>query len=196
MIREIRSYRLLEGIRGEPPVDLEALENSLLLISRLVTDFPEIVELDINPLMVFGKGRGAMAIDMRLVLASNHKHKRHRMHPHLSQKQWKGVNKMKALYITSIHRFGGKTAFSLALGRRLKKEGYNVGFFKPVSAQPWEPLPGEVYDDDAHFVKSILEINEPLEKLVGVVLTPSLVMSMRCGCGTRDLMGKVVSRLS
>lgn len=70
MIREIRSYRLLEGIRGEPPVDLEALENSLLLISRLVTDFPEIVELDINPLMVFGKGRGAMAIDMRLVLAS------------------------------------------------------------------------------------------------------------------------------
>ncbi len=70
MIREIRSYRLLEGIRGEPPVDLEALENSLLLISRLVTDFPEIVELDINPLMVFGKERGAMAIDMRLVLAS------------------------------------------------------------------------------------------------------------------------------
>ncbi|TFG71098.1 MAG: CoA-binding protein, partial [Anaerolineales bacterium] len=60
MIREIRSYRLLEGIRGEPPVDLEALENSLLLISRLVTDFPEIVELDINPLMVFGQGRGAM----------------------------------------------------------------------------------------------------------------------------------------
>jgi acetyl coenzyme A synthetase (ADP forming)-like protein len=69
MIREIRSYRLLEGVRGEPPVDLEALENSLLLISRLVTDFPEILELDINPLMVFEKGRGAMAIDMRLVLA-------------------------------------------------------------------------------------------------------------------------------
>jgi acetyl coenzyme A synthetase (ADP forming)-like protein len=69
MIREIRSYRLLEGVRGEPPVDLEALENSLLLISRLVTDFPEILELDINPLMVFEKGHGAMAIDMRLVLA-------------------------------------------------------------------------------------------------------------------------------
>ena len=98
---------------------------------------------------------------------------------------------MKALYVTSVHRFGGKTAFSLALGRRLQKEGYNVGFFKPVSAQPWEPLPGVVYDDDANFVKSILNINEPLEKLVGVILTPSLVMSMRCGCGTRDLMSKV-----
>jgi len=70
MIREIRSYRLLEGIRGEPPADHEAMVDALLRISQLVTDFPEIVELDINPLMVFEKGRGAMAIDMRLILAS------------------------------------------------------------------------------------------------------------------------------
>ena len=69
MIREIRSYRLLEGVRGEAAVDHEALIESLLAISRLVTDFPEILELDINPLMVFEKGRGSMAIDMRLVLA-------------------------------------------------------------------------------------------------------------------------------
>ncbi len=70
MIREIRSYPLLEGIRGEPPADHEAMVDALLRISQLVTDFPEIVELDINPLMVFEEGRGAMAIDMRLVLAS------------------------------------------------------------------------------------------------------------------------------
>ena len=69
MIREIRSYPLLEGVRGEPPADHEAMVDALLRISRLVTDFPEIVELDINPLMVFEEGRGAMAIDMRLVLA-------------------------------------------------------------------------------------------------------------------------------
>jgi acetyltransferase len=70
MIREIRSFPLLEGVRGEPPADFEAMVDSLLKISRLVTDFPEIVELDINPLMVFDEGGGAMAIDMRLVLAS------------------------------------------------------------------------------------------------------------------------------
>ena len=70
MIREIRSFPLLEGVRGEPPADFEAMVDALLKISRLVTDFPEIVELDINPLMVFDEGRGAMAIDMRLVLAS------------------------------------------------------------------------------------------------------------------------------
>ena len=70
MIHEIRSYPLLEGIRGEPPADHEAMIDSLLRISQLVTDFPEIVELDINPLMVFEEGRGAMAIDMRLVLSA------------------------------------------------------------------------------------------------------------------------------
>ncbi|MDY7080635.1 MAG: acetate--CoA ligase family protein [Chloroflexota bacterium] len=68
MIREIRSYPLLEGVRGEPPADHEAMVDALLRISRLVTDFPEIVELDINPLMVFEEGSGAVAIDMRLVL--------------------------------------------------------------------------------------------------------------------------------
>ena len=68
MMREIRSYPLLEGVRGEPPADHEAMVDALLRVSQLVTDFPEIVELDINPLMVFDEGRGAMAIDMRLVL--------------------------------------------------------------------------------------------------------------------------------
>ena len=69
MIHEIRAYALLEGVRGEPPADHEAMVDALLRISQLVTDFPEILELDINPLMVFEEGRGAMAIDMRLVLA-------------------------------------------------------------------------------------------------------------------------------
>jgi len=69
MIREIRAYPLLEGVRGEPPSDHMAMVDALLRISQLVTDFPDIVEMDINPLMVFEEGRGAMAIDMRLVLA-------------------------------------------------------------------------------------------------------------------------------
>jgi acetyltransferase len=70
MIREIRSFGLLRGVRGEPPADLDAAVEMLLRLSQLVTDFPEIVEMDINPLMVFEKGRGAMGVDMRLVLKS------------------------------------------------------------------------------------------------------------------------------
>ena len=68
MIEEIRSFRLLKGVRGEPPADLEAVVDVLLRLSQLVTDFPEIVEMDINPLMVFEQGRGAVGVDMRLIL--------------------------------------------------------------------------------------------------------------------------------
>ncbi|NOZ27143.1 MAG: acetate--CoA ligase [Chloroflexi bacterium] len=70
MMREIRAYPLLRGVRGEEPSDLEAIADILLRISQLVTDFPEIVEMDINPLKVFDRGKGALALDMRLVLAA------------------------------------------------------------------------------------------------------------------------------
>jgi acetyltransferase len=69
MLTEIRAVNLLRGVRGEPPADLEATEDVLLRLSQLVIDFPEIVEMDINPLIVFDKGRGAMSVDMRLVLS-------------------------------------------------------------------------------------------------------------------------------
>jgi len=69
MLSEIRAISLLRGVRGEPPADLGAIEDVLVGLSQLVTDFPEIVEMDINPLIVFEEGRGAMSVDMRLVLS-------------------------------------------------------------------------------------------------------------------------------
>ncbi len=68
MLREIRAHALLEGVRGESPKDKGAVVDTLLRVGQLVVDFPEIVELDINPLMVFEDGSGGLAIDMRLVL--------------------------------------------------------------------------------------------------------------------------------
>jgi len=70
MLEEIRSKALLEGIRGKPPVDKEAIIDTLLRMGQLVQEFPEIAEFDINPLIVYPKGQGAIAIDMRLVLSS------------------------------------------------------------------------------------------------------------------------------
>jgi acetyltransferase len=66
MIGEIRSFPLLRGVRGEKPSDIAAAEDALLRISQLVTDFPEIVELDVNPLVIHE--RGAVAVDMRIIL--------------------------------------------------------------------------------------------------------------------------------
>ena len=70
MIQEIRAYHLLQGVRGEKASDQDAIAEVLLRISQLVTDFPEIVELDINPLLVCELGQGAVAVDARLVLSS------------------------------------------------------------------------------------------------------------------------------
>ncbi|MBW2183506.1 MAG: acetate--CoA ligase family protein [Deltaproteobacteria bacterium] len=68
MIREINSFPLLRGVRGERPTDIDALRECLLRLSQLVTDFPEIMELDINPLIVRSEGEGAIAADARITL--------------------------------------------------------------------------------------------------------------------------------
>jgi len=47
--------------------------DAILRVSQLVTDFPEIVEMDINPLMVHEAGKGAVAVDMRFVLREKEK---------------------------------------------------------------------------------------------------------------------------
>ena len=69
MIQEIRSFPLLKGARGERPVDINAVVDNILRLSQLVTDFPEIIEMDINPLLVFPEGGGTMALDARITIS-------------------------------------------------------------------------------------------------------------------------------
>jgi acetyltransferase len=69
MVREIRAYPLLASFRGSAPSDEGGIVDALLRISRLSLDFPEIQELDINPVMVMQKGRGIRAIDCRMTIA-------------------------------------------------------------------------------------------------------------------------------
>jgi acyl-CoA synthetase (NDP forming) len=66
MIAELKAADILKGVRGEKPSDIEAVINSLLRLSQLITDFPEIEGIDINPLIVLGKG--ALAVDARILL--------------------------------------------------------------------------------------------------------------------------------
>jgi succinyl-CoA synthetase beta subunit len=66
MIIEVRGKRLLEGVRGRPPVDRETLIQSLLSLSRMMVENPRIDEVDINPLMVLETG--AAAVDARISL--------------------------------------------------------------------------------------------------------------------------------
>lgn len=68
MIEEIRSHKILEGFRGEKPSDIASIAECLQRLSQLVTDFDEIQELDINPLLVFEQGKGAKVIDARILI--------------------------------------------------------------------------------------------------------------------------------
>jgi acyl-CoA synthetase (NDP forming) len=71
MLREVKASKLLEGVRGMDPLDRAALTECLLRISQLVTDFPEIQELDINPILVLPKEQGVRVLDGRIIIANN-----------------------------------------------------------------------------------------------------------------------------
>jgi acetyltransferase len=66
MMEETKIYKLLKGYRGSPPVDLKKLEETLLLFSQLLMDFPQIKEIDINPLLVNEKE--VCILDARIVI--------------------------------------------------------------------------------------------------------------------------------
>ena len=74
MIDGIKGFKLLKGFRGEPPSDIEAIAQSLMRLSQLVTDFPEIEEMDINPLIVLPSGSGARVVDARILIEEGNGH--------------------------------------------------------------------------------------------------------------------------
>ena len=71
MVRQIRSFKVLDGFRGAPPADIDAIVDSILRLSAMVCNHPEISELDINPLIVHAKGSGCSVADSRIMLRAN-----------------------------------------------------------------------------------------------------------------------------
>ena len=68
MIDEVRSARLLTGLRGAPAADRAALVDAIVRVGQLAADHPEITELDINPLLALPEGQGVIAVDARIIL--------------------------------------------------------------------------------------------------------------------------------
>jgi 4-hydroxybutyryl-CoA synthetase (ADP-forming) len=69
MINSIKTKKLLEGVRGEKPSDLKKLSELIQRLSALVTDFKEIKELDMNPVLVMEQGNGCKILDVRMDLS-------------------------------------------------------------------------------------------------------------------------------
>jgi len=70
MIESIRTFPILRGVRGEPPRDLKALQEAILRLAQLVSDFDAIQELDLNPVLALRQGEGYRAVDARVILAA------------------------------------------------------------------------------------------------------------------------------
>ena len=68
MIRTIKAYGVLKGVRGAPPCDIDSIKDCILRLSQMLSEHPEIAELDINPLIVYPEGQGCVVADSRILL--------------------------------------------------------------------------------------------------------------------------------
>jgi acetate---CoA ligase (ADP-forming) len=64
---KLQAAKLLAGVRGAPPADVDAVVRVVRAIDRLMHSVPEVIEIDVNPLMVHAKGEGATALDALIV---------------------------------------------------------------------------------------------------------------------------------
>ena len=70
MVREIKSYKILEGYRGMPPRDIESIREIIMKTSRIMIEIPQIQDIDLNPIMLYEKGKGAIVVDARVIIKS------------------------------------------------------------------------------------------------------------------------------
>ena len=71
MLKELKAYKILEGIRGEPERDIDSLVNVMLAVSKMIAENPEITELDCNPTFVYEKGKGTLVVDARILIGNS-----------------------------------------------------------------------------------------------------------------------------
>ena len=68
MIKEIKGYKLLKGYRGMPERDMEAIKDILIKTSKIISEIDEIQDIDLNPIMLYERGKGAITVDARIIL--------------------------------------------------------------------------------------------------------------------------------
>ncbi|NQU67548.1 MAG: acetate--CoA ligase family protein [Candidatus Marinimicrobia bacterium] len=71
MVKEIRSFPLLLGVRGENRKDIDGIVDAIIKVGAVSRQFPEITDIEINPIMVYDKGSGVKAIDVRVLLSKS-----------------------------------------------------------------------------------------------------------------------------
>jgi len=73
MVKEIRAYPLLLGVRGEEKKDLDGVVDTIIKVGAILRKCERISDIEINPLVVYEHGRGVKAVDVRILLTSGKK---------------------------------------------------------------------------------------------------------------------------
>ena len=182
MLDGIQAAEILRGVRGAKPVDREALAGMVQRVSALVADFPEISELDLNP--VFATEKGATAADVRVVLNFNPPPARYRPDQKLIVEQMNRIMKPRAVAVIGASAENGKIGNSVM--KNLINGGYQGAIYpihpsadsimgkkayKSVKDVPDE-IDVAVFAIPAKFVaQALTEVGE--KKIPGAVLIPS-----------------------
>jgi acetyl coenzyme A synthetase (ADP forming)-like protein len=182
MLDGIQAAEILRGVRGAKPVDREALSSMIQRVSALVADFPEIAELDLNP--VFATDKGATAADVRVVLNFNPPPARFRPDQKLIVEQMNRIMRPNAVAVIGASAENGKIGNSVM--KNLINGGYQ-GTIYPIhpnaesilgkkAYKSVKDVPGEidvaVFAIPAKFVaQALTEVGE--KKIPGAVLIPS-----------------------
>jgi acetyl coenzyme A synthetase (ADP forming)-like protein len=179
MLDGIQAHEMLKGVRGSDPANRDAIADIIVNVSKLITDFPEIAEMDLNP--VFATKKDAIAADVRIVVDFDPKPPRPRPNHDDIVRQMNRIMKPKAVAVIGASAETGKIGNSVM--KNLINGGYK-GEIYPIHPKATEIMGKRVY-------KSVKDI--PGEVDIAVFAIPaSLVAGALIECGEKKVVGAIL----
>ena len=179
MLDGIQAHEMLKGVRGSEPANRDAIADIIVNVSKLVTDFPEIAEMDLNP--VFATGTNAIAADVRIVVDFAPKPPRPRPNHDDIVRQMNRIMNPKSVAVIGASSESGKIGNSVM--KNLINGGYKGEIF-PIHPKADEILGKKVY-------RSVKDV--PGEVDIAVFAIPaSLVAGALIECGEKKVVGAIL----
>jgi acetyl coenzyme A synthetase (ADP forming)-like protein len=179
MMDSIQAAEMLRGVRGGKPVNREALQDMIVRVSQLVSDFPEISEMDLNP--VFASENGAIAADVRIVLNFDIKPARFRPEEKDVVAAMNRIMKPKAVAVIGASDQAGK------IGNSVMKNLINGGYKGKI--YPITPKGGEIMGMTAY--KSVKDVPGEIDTAV-FAIPAALVAGALKECGEKKIAGAIL----
>jgi acetyl coenzyme A synthetase (ADP forming)-like protein len=179
MLDGIQAHEMLKGVRGSDPVNRDAIADIIVNVSRLISDFPEIAEMDLNP--VFATKTNSIAADVRIVVDFAPKPPRPRPNHDDIVRQMNRIMKPKSVAVIGASAENGKIGNSVM--KNLINGGYK-GEIYPIHPKAEEILGKKVY-------KSVKDISGEVDIAV-FAIPASLVAGALVECGEKKVVGAIL----